>query len=102
MGWKNVDRAALVDIRPAAAQLLLIHMARVAHDDTGHYYGGIPWLVLRMHYPMNANGERAVYRLISQLVAAGYVKPNGLERGRRVYVLTLPEPVPGNGAHPHP
>jgi hypothetical protein len=97
MGWRNVDRALLADARPVAAHLLLVAMAATAKDGTARYYGGVEWLMSVVQVD-----RRRVYRLLARLSDDGWIKPDGMEHGRRVWVLNLPGPdvtpgKPGTG-----
>jgi hypothetical protein len=87
MGYRNVDRALMADAEPVAAHLLLVAMAATTKDGTARYYGGMEWLIAVMH-----TDRRRVYRLLTALSDDGWIKPDGYEHGRRVWVLNLPGP----------
>jgi hypothetical protein len=77
----------MADVRPHAAHLLLIGMALTAKDSNPRYYGGAEWLALGLNID-----RRRVNRLLNSLADDGWIKPDGYEHGRRVWLLILPGP----------
>lgn len=78
---------------PPATRWCLLLMARMAHDETGHYFAGLDWLQLAMGYQPGPSGKRKVLRHLRALQDGGYLKVLPDKRGRRtVYQLQLPSP----------
>jgi DNA-binding transcriptional ArsR family regulator len=95
MGNRNVEAViwAMPPINdvPPMTWRCLVTMAKVAHDDTQLYYGGVEWLELAMGYQLGPSGRRAVMRHLELLERAGYVRRTGKKRGSRwIYELHLP------------
>jgi hypothetical protein len=96
MGDRNVDRVLLAQpplglYMPAATLLVLILMARRAHDDTGRYWAGTAWLQVAAGYPAGPVGRRAVRRHMATLTDLGYLKRLPETVGQHaVYQLQLP------------
>ena len=95
MGNRNVAAVLhamppITDV-PLAARWCLLLMAKVAHDDTQRYYGGVEFLELAMGYQIGPSGRRKIMRHLAALEAAGYVTRTGKKRGNRwIYELHLP------------
>ena len=95
MGNRNV--AAILHAHPAlplpwATWACLLHMAKVAHDDTGLYWAGVEYLQIAMGYKSGPSARRAVMRHLELLETAGYISRSGKKRGSRwVYELHLPD-----------
>lgn len=94
MGHQNAARALTIECTHGA-KVVLLTMALHSLDPGPkvktplHYYAGWPVLALSLGYDTYTPGaERAVARLISQLVDKGVVKPVDKTRsGARVYYL---------------
>lgn len=95
MGNRNVERVLFarppLTTVPWAPLWCLILMAKAAHDDTQHYWGGVGWLQLQMGYPDGPGGRRTVMGHIATLERAGYVSRTDKRKGKRViYELHIP------------
>ena len=94
MGYRNVERIMWaqppIDVTPNA-KLLLLLMARRAHDEEPFYFGGITHLMLNMPGPDNASKRRRIMGYLATLHKAGLVTPTRKKVGhRKVYELHLP------------
>jgi hypothetical protein len=87
MGYQNVSRALMAREPSLAAHLLLVAMAAAVKDGTQRYYAGTDWLVMVLDID-----RRYVRRLLTRLTDDGWIKPDGYDHGRRVWVLNLPGP----------
>lgn len=112
MGDRNVERVLLamppisthVSIR---STIVLVHMAKLAHDSTGLYFGGIEWLEQRVYGDTGTHHRRAIMRNLAELEKQGYVSRTAERRGRKaVYQLHLPDLLPsgkrGRRRNPNP
>ena len=95
MGNRNV--AAILHAHPPlplpwAPWACLLHMAKVAHDDTQLYWGGVEYLEIAMGYKAGRTGRRRIMEHLALLQTAGYISRTGKKHGSRwVYELHLPD-----------
>ena len=94
MGYRNVERIMWaqppIDVTPNA-KLLLLLMARRAHDEEPFYFGGITHLMLNMPGPDTPDKRRRIMRYLAALHKAGLITSTRKRVGhRRVYELHLP------------